>query len=403
MMDYAEIYRLSGNVLALEGIVDDFSRFYWKLEYYGAGEIEIKAPATPNNLAVLKAGHYVRTPDGGDSEIGIIERIAISSSLEEGPQVVASGRMAKSILDRRIIYSPVFDAAEGGNGYIWHSSSKILSGKVDAAAALLVKENAAAPVNPDPKLKGDRSLPVLAWKDEDGASKFPETISVEVKTDTGTQEEAADKQVTYKNLLEYTDGLLQEYGLGARLWLDREAMNLRYMVYKGRSFAKFDHPDGEPLVFSQEMDNLTSTDYVYDESLTKSVALIGGEGEGLERKCAFAYEWVSGMERRETFVDASSITSETEEGEAPMTMEAYRKQLEAQGQQTVAGSPVEETLDGEIDITNSPLRFRRDFYVGDIVTIEDKALGLATDVRILAVTLANDENGPQIAIEYGKK
>ena len=402
MMEYAEIYRLGADGLEMVGIVDDFSRFYWKTDYFGAGQIEIKAPVTRNNLSLLKAGNYVLTPDGGETEVGIIERVGATTSLEEGTQIIASGRMAKSILDRRIIYSPVFDAGEGGNGYIWHSSAKTLTGKVDAAAALLVKENAAQPVNPDARLKGDRTLPAMAWDPADGVSKYPETIAVEVKTDVGTAEEDADKQVTYKNLLDYTDGLLQEYGLGARLWLDRGKMRLRYQVYKGRSLSRTNHPDGEPITFSQEMDNLTSTKYVYDESLTKTVAFIGGEGEGIERKCAFAYEWVSGMDRREVFVDASSITTETEEGEPPLSLEAYRKQLEAQGQQSVAESPIEETLTGEIDITNSPVRFRRDFYVGDIVTIEDTVLGLAIEARITSVTVSSDEKGPQIAVEYGR-
>ena len=400
MIELVEIYRFDGQRLVLDGLVDDFSSVIWKTQYYGAGEFEIYAPATENNLALLKGGNYAVTNEGGDGEVAIIERVEVSTSVDEGTMIAASGRMAKSILDRRIIYSPVYDAGEGGNGYIWHCSAKTLSGKVDAAAALLVKENAAQPVNPYPSyLKGDRSLPVLAWKDEDGVSKFPETIVV----DTGEGDEDAEKQVTYKVLLDYTDSILEEYGLGACLWLDRDLMRLRYRVFKGTARASDNHPETEPIVFSQEMDNLTSTDYVYDETSKKTTAFIGGEGEGTDRKCAFAYEWLSGMDRRETFVDASSLTTEAEEGQPAVGLEDYRKQLEAQGQQTIAGSPVEETLSGELDITNSPVEYRRDFYVGDIVTIEDGKLGLSADVRILSVTEVQDENGYNIDIEYGNE
>lgn len=400
MIEYVEIYAFDGSRLALEGVVDGFSSVIWKNSYYGVGEFEIYAPASQQNLDLLKGGRYVITPDGGDREVGIIERVEVTFSPSDGRMVAATGRFAKSILDRRIIYSPVYDAGEGGSGYVWHSSAKILTGRVDAAAALLVKENAAQPENPYPQyLKGDRSLPVLAWNEDDGRTKFPETISV----DTGEEEEDAEKQVTYKGLLDYTDSLLEEYGLGGRLWLDRDLMLLRYEVFKGELRARNDHFGNEPVVFSQEMDNLVSTGYVYDESAKKTTAFVGGEGEGTDRKCAFAYEWLSGMDRRETFVDASSITTEAEEGEPAVDLQTYRKQLEAQGQQTIAQAPAEETLSGEMDITNSPLQYRRDFYVGDVVTLEDSALGIATDVRILSVTEVQDENGYNIDIEYGEK
>lgn len=373
MIEYVEIYHPEkSGALTLIGIIDNFNSVIWKASYYGVGEFEVYAPATEENLNLLKGGNFVLTPEGGDTEVAIIEQVEVTTDPSEGPMIAASGRFAKSILDRRIIYAPTYDAAEGGSGYIWHCSATKLSGKVDAAVAGLVKDNAAAPTNPDPgHLKGDRSLPVLTWLDEDGESRYPETISVQT---SGETEEEADKQVTYKGLLDYTDALLQEYGLGAYLWLDRDTMRLRYRVYKGISRSRDNHPESEPVIFSQEMDNLISTNYTYDETAKKTTALIGGEGEGLERKCAFAYEWVSGMDRREVFVDASSITSEAEEGEEPISMADYRKQLETQGQQTVAQSATEETLGGEMDITNSPLAYRQDFYIGDIVELEDSIL-----------------------------
>lgn len=402
MIDFVEIYRAdeSGR-LALDAVIDDFSSVIWEQTYFGVGEFEIYAPATPASLSALKGGRYVRTPGGGDEEIGIIERVEVTTDPEEGAMIAASGRMAKSILDRRIIYWPFYDAGEGGNGYIWHSNARTLKGRVDGCAINLVADNAAAPVNPDPaRLKGDRSLPVLAFVDHvDNISHFPETISV--TTEEG--EEDAEKQVTYKNLLDYTDALLEEYGLGAYLWLDRDRMKLRYRVRKGATRTREDHPDGEPVIFSQEMDNLTSTAYAYDETAKKTTALIGGEGEGTDRKLAFAYEWVSGMERREVFVDASSITSEAEEGAPAVSLEDYRKQLEAQGQQTISQSPAEETLSGEMDITNAAVAYREDFGVGDIVTLEDSRLGLSKAVRILSVTEVQDSNGYQVKIEYGDK
>lgn len=409
MIEYAEVYELRvirephdptlSVGLVMLGIVDDFTSLIWKVAYYGTGEFEIYARATEANISLLKPQRYVLTTSGGDSEVGIIERIEITADPEEGRMIAASGRMAKSILDRRIIYKPIYDAGDGGTGYIWHCAPKTLSGNVDEAVARLVMENTTDYNLSEAFLRGSRTIEAMAWLDDDLKSKYPETIAV----DTATGAEEAEKQVTYKNLLDYTDGLLEEYGLGARLELDRADMLLHYRVYKGVSRSRSNHPEGEPLIFSQEMDNLTSTEYVYDDSALKTTAFIGGEGEGTDRKCAFAYEWIGGMARREVFVDASSITTQVEEGATPPAMEEYRKQLEAQGQQTVSQSPSEETLSGTLDITNSAIEYRKDFAVGDVVTIEDKWLGLAKDVRILTVTEVQDQNGYNIDMEYGDK
>lgn len=401
MIEYVEVYAYDAAISGLKmlGVVDDFSSLIWKNVYYGVGEFEVYARATTANMGLLTKGRYLLTPNGGDTEVGILERVEISRSPEEGRMITASGRFAKSILDRRIIYTPLYDAGEGGNGYIWRCKPMILSGKVDAAACSLVRDNATNPPLPSHLLRGDRRLYHMVCNEEDAASRYPETITVS----TGDAEEDAEKQVTFKNLLDYTDSLLEEYGLAARLELDRGDMLLHYRVFKGQSRTYSDHPAGEPIVFSEEMDNLASTDYVTDDTGKKTTAFIGGEGEGTDRKCAFAYEYIGGMERREVFVDASSITSEVEEGETAPTMEEYRKQLEAQGQQTVAQSPAEETLTGQMDLTNSRLRYRIDFNVGDVVTIEDSALGLASDVRILSVTEVQDENGYNIDMEYGNK
>lgn len=407
MIEYVEIYSFDESKpagtrrLALEGLVDDFSSVIWKVDYYGSGQFEVYAPATPANLALLKGGRYVLRPDAGDAEVGIVERVEVTWSPDDGRMVAASGRMAKSLLERRIIYDPIYDSGEGGDGYVWHFSGWTFAGKVDQAAKLLVRYNASLPRNNYPTyLKGNRQIPVLWYKmPEDGESTHDAVISV--STDEG--EQGAEKQVTYKNLLEYTDGLLKEYGLGARLWLDREMMLLRYEVYSGRTLASGNHPDGEPVLFSQEMDNLVDTTYVYDESAKRTVAIVAGEGEGLERKGAFAYEYVGGLERREVFVDASGITSEVDEGEAPVGLADYRRQLEAQGQQTVAQSPAEETLSGKMDVTNSHLAYRRDFRLGDVVTLEDSGLGLRADVRIVSVTEVQDEDGYNVDIEYGNE
>lgn len=378
MIDYVEIR--SNIDRQLIGIIDVAKSIIWKSKYYGTGEFEIYCPATEKNISLLVEGNYVTRIN--NNECGIIEHIEITENSEDGQMIVASGRFLKSILDRRIVYSATLSGL--GNNYIWNCSASVLKGNVELAIRDLINKNAVNSKNLN------RNIPEIDLNDED-ITGLNENIVIDSTSET---EESAEKQVTYKNLLDYTDSVLQEYNLGAKMWLDRESLMFRYKIYKGADRSR-DSKDYQPIIFSKEFDNLVSSTYSLDSTNYKTFALIGGEGEGTERKCAVAYDWLKGLERRETFIDASSITQEG------ITTEEYRKQLEAQGKQNIASLQKVETFDGEIDVTNSNLTYGVNYNVGDLITIEDKSINKYINARILAVTEIQDDDGYNIDIEYG--
>lgn len=378
MIDYIEIRRKTDRVLI--GIIDTAQSIIWKSLYYGVGEFEVYVSATPENIEMLVEGNYITRPN--NDECGIIEHIEITDDSKDGQMIIASGRFIKSILDRRIVYSATLSGT--GYNYIWNCDSSTLKGNVEVAVRQLISDNA---INS----KDDKRNIQEVYFTNDDLSNLTEEITVNTSDDV---EESAEKQVTYKNLLEYTDSILQEYQMGARMWLDTNLLKFRYKIYKGVDRSR-ENNSVEPIIFSKEFDNLTASSYVLDSSSYKNVALIGGEGEGKERKCAFVYSWIKGLERRETFIDASSITQEE------LTLEAYRKQLEAQGEQSIAELQKAETFDGEIDLTNSLLEYGKDYNLGDVITIEDKYINKYINARILAVTEVQDDDGYKIEIEYG--
>ena len=386
MIDYVEIR--DKETREVIGIIDTAQSIIWKSVYYGVGDFEIYVSATPSNVAMLAIDNYVTRTD--NDECGIIEHIEITEDSDDGKMIVASGRFIKSILDRRVVYSATLLGS--GYDYIWSCSASVLQGNVEGAVRKLIYDNAvnAADVN--------RNISEIYWTDDD-VSGITDTI---VTDDASGDETDAEKQVTYQNLLEYSDSVLQEYECGAKMWLDRDLLKFRYKAYKGADRSR-DSEDNEPIIFSKEFDNLVSTNYTMDSSAYKTTALIGGEGEGTERKCAFSYAWVAGLERRETFVDANSISSTYKDGEEEKTYtnEQYRKQLEAQGRQTIAEMQKVETFDGEIDLTNSHLVYGKDYNLGDVITIEDKDIGKYINARIITVTEVQDDGGYKIEIEYG--
>lgn len=374
-IQYIEIRSASDRELI--GIIDDAKSIIWHDVYYGVGDFEVYAPCTPESVSLLIVGNYVTRY--GDDNIGIIEKVNITYSAQDGRMIIVSGRFAKSLLDRRIIYT-----------LSGHSvSPTILRGNVEDAARKLVEQNA---INCD--FDTSRNIQELELGIDAGIAKTIVDASVA----------AADKQVTHDNLLEYTDSLLEEYGIGAKCVLN-DALKLAYTVYIGADRSADNSDGNEPVIFSQDFDNLISTTYSYDESLLKNTALIGGEGEGEARFHAIVKSSASGAARREVFVDASSNsrTYKDENGdEQTLTDAEYNAQLETVGLQAISGLAITETFDGEIDLTNGSFQYRRDFDIGDIVTIQDTEIGLYINARILEVTEVEDDSGYMISIVYGK-
>lgn len=368
-IEYVEIRDESTTLL---GIVDTAESIIWHSAYFGVGDFEIYAKASPEVIALLQAGNFVTRPD--DLEVGIIETINIKDDPTNGTMITVAGRFAKSILERRLIYNL------SGNV----NTPTILRGNVEAEVRRIVKENAI-----DCEFDSRRNIPLLALGDVAG---LPQIIVDE----NGA---AAQKQVSYQNLLTYTDELLQEYGLGATVILDEDAGKLRYVVYGGIDRSWDNTADNEPIIFGKDYDNLTSSSYGYNATTEKNVALIGGAGEGVERFYSLVAGAQTGLQRRELWVDASSLNrtyKDDSDTEQSYTDDEYRAMLNAAGTQQLGAHTAEETFDAPFDIQNSRWKYNRDFALGDIVTIQSEDIGKFANVRLREVLEAQDQNGYSI-------
>jgi len=73
----------------LAGIVESFEYLRWTRRYSQCGSFELKAIATPENTALLKAGNILWKSD--DEEAGIIEHLELSQTDNE--IITATGRL----------------------------------------------------------------------------------------------------------------------------------------------------------------------------------------------------------------------------------------------------------------------------------------------------------------------
>ena len=371
MIDFLEIRAADLKVI---GILDTAQSVIWHSVYFGVGDFEIYTPATPEMVNLLTTGNYVTRTD--NAEVGVIEKLAIINDIESGRMITASGRFAKSVLDRRLIYNL------NGNS----NKATILRGNLETAIREVVQDNAISCAF-DPR----RNIDVLILGDVAG---IPTNI-------TDANGKATKKQVSYKNLLEYTDGALAEYGIAARCVLENN--KLQYTIYSGADRSTGNSSGNVPVVFSQAFDNLVNSDYMHDTAEEKNAALIGGEGEGLARFYSFITDGKTGLQRREIFIDAASIArgyTDENEVEQTYTDEEYKELLDAQGVQDLAPLVEVETFSGTVDITNGNYVYGRDFWLGVIVTVQDNELRKYINVRITEATEVQDVNGYTVDVKY---
>lgn len=357
------------------GFIDDAKSIIWHSAYYTAGDFEIYARATENHLSLLRVGYYVVCND----DVGIIEDIKVNFTLEQGYMITATGRSVKSILDRRLIYQL--------SGHT--NTPTVLSGKVEIAVRKLVADNAIDCFDTR------REIPILSL----GELKGYDDIIVD---ENGSP---SSKQVSYQNLLTYTDEILKSYGMGSK-FVRREG-GFDYEIYKGADRSA-DNTDGnQPIIFSTDYDNLTSSTYEYGVEKHKNTALIGGAGQDLERFYLlfdFGNIPAEGLERREVFVNASSINRTYKDGneEKTYTDTQYSDLLWQYGKTALASQEPTETFDGDVNVSYGNWIINRDYFLGDIVTVQDNMIGKYINVRITDVTEVWDENGYLVNVKFGE-
>ena len=375
MIEYLEVRNSNREII---GILDDFQSIIWETNYYSTGAFEVYLQAAPQYINMLQTGNYVTRPD--DENIGIIENINVEYSEEFGKMIAASGRFAKSILDRRIIYN-----ASGNTTGKLSISPVISSGLVETAVRKLVTDH----IISSPQTA--RNISFITLGELQGITK-------KIVDESGNN---AQLQTSFGNLLEYTDEMLHSYELGAKMVFDRETLQLKYTVYEGKDRSRNNTQNNLPIIMAQEYDNFFSSKYEKNTTQFKNTALIGGEGEGTNRFCTMIGTNATGLNRREVWIDASaqSKTYELNGEQKQYTDDEYLALLKSAGTQTIADYQIAETYEGELNVNT--LTYKTDFNIGDIITVEDNELNIYINPRIITVIENQDESGYSISISYG--
>lgn len=300
-----ELLILNSNLESI-AVVDTFESFIWTDRYYECGDFEIYVTASPYLFSILSPNNYIWTKES--DRLMIIEDVRIKYDSENGSRMVVTGQSIESLLNRRIVWTQT-----------------TLSGNLQTGIQQLLNENA---ISPSISVRQINNLVFVASTDPRIT-----VLTVDAQFAIGS------------DLYESIRGLCKAADIAFKITLSSTNQFL-FTLYVGedRSYAQLTKPYVE---FSQNFDNIVSSDYSESVKSFKNVGLVIGEGTGAAQKTAIVNGTVSGLARRETCVDASSLSQTVDSVLIPL--EDYMAQLSQKGTEDLATHGLIKAFEGQID------------------------------------------------------
>lgn len=363
-----ELYVFNQDVELL-GIVDEIEEMDWTRRYYEGGSCLIKALLTPNNIALLKKGYIICKKDDLSDPM-YIEHREISDSDADGMELLVIEGIS---LSTRILSSRITIGRQIERG----TADKIMENM------LLIQTN-----HHSNKRRHIKRLVV----DRSVKPEFTKTY---------------EHNSMYKPLHEEFTTVSQLDGCGHKIYLDIDRKYFIFKAYKGKDVS-------DKVVFSTAFDNLTNQEYVESDSNYKNVAIVAGQGEEQDRDLViYNDELYSDLDRIELMVDARDIEQDvrienrpdgsggTEEVEVPIKNGATAvKLLNERGKEKL-----EETAQARsytASITGNNYVYRRDYDLGDIVSVRNDKWDILYSDRITEINEQYSNTGMTVEVEFGK-
>ncbi len=333
--------------LMRQGVIDVYRSLIWTRKYKEAGTVELHAALNSRNIKLLQKGHIVTMT--GSVESAVIEGVAADDFSSE---ITATGRMLSSGLSRRGIKT-VVNVADA----VYEDVMRQL---VDISA-----------------IRVENPLPRLALGERKGLGG------------------RVTLQVSYKDLYTYLTKLSACSNLGFRIRGDYKEKRFYFEVYEGIDHSQ-DQRGNKRVIFSEIYRNLSKTTFTTNSQNYKTHAVVFGDGEGLERTVAEAVidPNLTGWERREVMVDARDIKRDG------LTEEQYKAALIQRGTEKLAEYGIVECLE-TVTLPNVNFKYKEDYDLGDIVTVNKKAWGIKTDKRITEIQEVYENGGLSIVPTFG--
>ena len=313
----------------------------WLRKFRDAGQCAFNVEATPEMLDLLRYGRFVTRDD--DEMVTIIKQITIITNNET------------NMNEFQVVAIDVLNELNNRHTY----KLRLFDTDVRSAIGDLIEENILNPVIRDGVLYTARRMPI-------SLGSLPQ-ISGQINTELKVGTYLLDQIKTWCNEF--------DFGMSMKRVNDKFEFNLHKGV--NRAYGQSVNPY---VIFSEQVHNLKTTNYIQDGSNYKTTACVVGANDTIE----VVNDDLSGFDRKELFVDASSLSA------------ADSSILQQKGIEALSGQPLVETFSGEV-LNTRLYKYKTHFFIGDIVTIKNN-IGLTFNARITQVKEAYDINGEDITL-----
>ena len=219
-------------------------------------------------------------------------------------------------------------------------------------------------------------------------------VEVDTNQNRGTSIEWRSR---YKNLANELNDISFATGINWNISLDIQNQKFVLDVREGKDLTASQSVN-PPVIISPEFASVKELEYLESMLDFKNYAYIAGQGVGADRR-VISQGTATGLERYEVFVDARDV-AEVDDNENPRPEGEIIAELEARGQRNLEEFEQETYLNGQI-LMKSPFEYRKDYNLGDIVTLQNKDWGVTLDARITKIKESYDANGMNIEAVFG--
>jgi hypothetical protein len=337
-------------------VLDTFDSLIWNTRYNDVGDFQLKCDK--KQFKYMKEGYKILNMED-DEYLGNIEGLEVrTDERTKKNTLTVTGRFEESILYRRVVmkgvYSQSIEPAEFVN--------------------LLIDRNA---INPEEPERVINNLVV-------GTKPFSIYGPIAYES-------------VYSNLLDTIIRVMKAAEMGFKMDINIDTGARVFNMYNG-----LDRTQGQtsnvPVVLSKNFDNILTSEYEKYTKDYKNVVYIKGEGEF---KTSLSKGAFTGVERREMFVDLTSISRTMNDGTV-LNDTQYAEVLQNEARDYLERAIKEELLYNSLNL-QSNYKYKEDFDLGDLVTCAEADLDFSIDLRIVEINQVWDKkNGYSIYLNLGE-
>ena len=357
------------------GAIDELASLIWITRYFDVGEFSLLAPITENNSKLLVEGNILVKHDGKrevtDAAGGIWRRAAqitykhITKDENGLEQIEAKGYMLSRWLGKRCI-----------------SPQIVMTGTNQQIINEIVTKNCGS-----------------------GAGtkrSFPQFEALKQETIDGSAVEYANE--AYANAGTEIKARAQAGKLGYDILINERARKYGFYLYKGKDLTADNKESNTPCIFSRDFDNVNEQEYTASIENEGNFIYVRGaaDDDGSQPVVTVDGAGAAGLALTEVFCDATDIARKYQSGESEVTipLATYLQMLTTRG-----GAELEnygKTVNFVSTIsTNSNLKYKKDFDLGDRITCKEEKWGIRIDARITATTETYQKGEETIEATFG--